>query len=147
MYCQILMQSNDVKRSMRTLATAPALLGGLLALALLSACTSGSNVNIAFSQPVDSQTADYGIAYVKRTLPTAQQIQKGDLDDLRQRTTFFAPSDLYLLKPASQGSVEVNITSRVSRRARCEGRRCLERWHDDHLFNAQVLQPTRTEEL
>ena len=114
MYCQILMQSNDVKHSMRTLAGAPALLGGLLVLALLSACTSGSNVNIAFSQPVDSQTADYGIAYVKRTLPTAQQIQKGDLDDLRQRTTFFAPSDLYLLKPASQGSVEVNITSRVA---------------------------------
>jgi len=113
MYCQILMQSNAVKPH-RMKRSARALLGGLFTLALLSACSGGSNVNIAFSQPVDSQTADYGIAYVKRTLPTAQQIAKFKLDDLRQRTPFFFPADLYLLKPASQGGVEVNITSRVA---------------------------------
>jgi Hydrazine synthase alpha subunit middle domain len=114
MYCQILMQSNDVNARSRVRRGIKAVLGAVAALALLSACTSGSNVNIAFSQPVDSQTADYGIAYVKRTLPTAAQVTKFKLDDLRQRTPFFFPADLYLLKPASQGSVEVNITSRVA---------------------------------
>jgi hypothetical protein len=108
------MRSNDVQPLPRLRLGARALIGGLLALALLSACTSGSNVNIAFSQPVDTQTADYGIAYVKRTLPTAAQVTKFKLDDLRQRTPFFFPADLYLLKPTSQGGVEVNITSRVA---------------------------------
>jgi hypothetical protein len=107
MYCQIHMQSNDVETLPQMRVSARALVAGLLALGLLSACSSGSNVNIAFDQPVDSQTADYGIAYVKRTLPKTQ-------DDLRQRTPFFFPADLYLLKPASQGGVEVNITSRVA---------------------------------
>ena len=45
----------------------------LLSAALLAGCTTGSSaggsVAIANSQPADSQTTDYAIAYVKRSVP------------------------------------------------------------------------------
>src|ERR1700691_5631671 len=75
---------------------------------LLAACSSGGgSVTIANSQPADSQTTDFGIAYIKRTVPTTQ-------DDLRLRRTFFPQADLYVLNPTSAGGNEQNITARVT---------------------------------
>ncbi len=88
----------------------------LLATTLLAACSSGGTVTIADSQPPDSQTTDYAIAFVKRTVPmtgtgaTATMTQ----DDLRLRRAFFLKADLYLLNPQSSGGTEINITNRVT---------------------------------
>ena len=69
------------------------LLAALLGTALLAACSSGGgSVTIANSQPPDSQTTDFGIVYIKRTVPTTQ-------DDLRLRRAFVPQADLYLLNP------------------------------------------------
>jgi hypothetical protein len=86
--------------------------GALVSAALVSACSSnggGGSVAIVNSQPADSQTTDFGIAYVKRTVPPASE-----QDDLRLRRTFFASADLYLLNPNNNGGAEVNITSRIT---------------------------------
>jgi hypothetical protein len=87
----------------------------LLAMALMTACSSGgggggASVTIANSQPPDSQTTDFGIVYIKRTVPTTQ-------DDLRLRRTFMPQADLYLLHPSSTGGAEVNITTRITGKA------------------------------
>jgi hypothetical protein len=87
----------------------------LLAMALISACSSGAggggaSVTIANSQPPDSQTTDFGIVYIKRTVPTTQ-------DDLRLRRTFVPQADLYLLHPSSTGGTELNVTTRVTGKA------------------------------
>jgi hypothetical protein len=87
----------------------------LLGAVLLVACStngSGGSVTIANSQPPDSQTTDFGIAYIKRTVPppTTPATQ----DDLRLRRTFIPQADLYLLNPTSAGGNEVNITARVT---------------------------------
>ncbi|MGC2459471.1 MAG: hypothetical protein WA446_00620 [Steroidobacteraceae bacterium] len=83
----------------------------LLGAVLLAACSSGGgSVTIANSQPADSQTTDFGIVYVKRTVPTTQ-------DDLRLRRTFLPQADLYLLNPTSAGGTERNITARVTSKA------------------------------
>ena len=92
-----------------------ALPAALLGAALLVACStngSGGSVTIANSQPPDSQTTDFGIAYIKRTVPppTTPATQ----DDLRLRRTFIPQADLYLLNPTSAGGNEVNITTRVT---------------------------------
>jgi len=104
-------------RSIAALATAvrTRILGAaLIGVAALSGCSSGSNVNIAFSQPGDTQTTDYAIAYVKRTLPVNANTKALLQDDLTQRTQFFAPADLFVREPSSQGGIEVNITSRIA---------------------------------
>src|SRR6202140_549498 len=78
---------------------------------LVAACSSGGgSVTIPNSQPPDSQTTDFGIVYIKRTVPTTQ-------DDLRLRRTFVPQADLYLLNPTSTGGTEFNITSRVTAKA------------------------------
>ena len=78
---------------------------------LVAACSSGGgSVTIANSQPPDSQTTDFGIVYIKRTVPTTQ-------DDLRLRRSFVPQADLYLLNPTSTGGTEFNITSRVTAKA------------------------------
>ena len=80
--------------------------------ALLSGCSTnggGGTVTIVDSQPADSQTTDFGIAYVKRTVPP-QTTQ----DDLRLRRTFFPSADLYIQNPNNNGGAEVNITSRIT---------------------------------
>jgi hypothetical protein len=87
----------------------------LISSALLAACSSnggGASVTIANSQPPDSQTTDFGIVYIKRTVPppTVPATQ----DDLRLRRTFLPQADLYLLNPSSTGGNEVNITTRVT---------------------------------
>jgi hypothetical protein len=85
----------------------------LLGTALLAACSSnggGGSVTIANSQPPDSQTTDFGIVYIKRTVPTTQ-------DDLRLQRAFVPQADLYLLNPNSSGGSELNLTARVTSKA------------------------------
>jgi len=86
----------------------------LLGATLIGACSTngagGASVTIANSQPPDSQTTDFGIVYIKRTVPTTQ-------DDLRLRRTFMPKADLYLLNPSSTGGSEANITARVTGKA------------------------------
>jgi hypothetical protein len=80
-------------------------------MALLAGCSNnGGSVTIANSQHADSQTTDFAIAYVKRTVPTTQ-------DDLRLRRAFVPQADLYLLNPASAGGSEHNISARVTAKA------------------------------
>ena len=93
-------------------AALPVLLAGAT---LIGGCSSnggsgGGSVTIANSQPPDSQTTDFGIVYIKRTVPTTQ-------DDLRLRRTFMPKADLYLLNPTSTGGSELNITARVTGKA------------------------------
>lgn len=89
---------------MRKLAVSVAIFG----VAILAGCSSGGgSVAIANSQSADSQTTDFGFAYVKRTIPTAQ-------DDLRLRRPGFPTADLYLLNPTSAGGQEINVTKSVT---------------------------------
>jgi Hydrazine synthase alpha subunit middle domain len=88
------------------------LFGALASASMLFGCSTnggGGSVAIVDSQPADSQTTDFGIAYVKRTVPPPSQ-----QDDLRLRRTFFASADLYLLNPNNNGGQEVNVTSRIT---------------------------------
>src|ERR1700688_2611423 len=82
----------------------------LLGTMLVGACSSGGgSVTLATSQRPDSQTTDFGIVYIKRTVPTTQ-------DDLRLRRTFVPQADLYLLNPTGAGGAgsEHNVTARVT---------------------------------
>src|SRR5580700_9849254 len=103
MFMRLLVQR--AARSVLAAAFVPAL--------LLAACSSGGgSVTIANSQPADSQTTDFGIVYIKRTVPTTQ-------DDLRLRRTFVPQADLYLLNPTGAGGAgsEHNVTARVTAKA------------------------------
>ena len=89
---------------------------GLLALFLatiLGACSSGGSLNIANSQSADPSTNDYPIFYVKRSIPTAQDITNG-ADDVRMMRVGFAAADLYMRQSASPSAVETNITKRIT---------------------------------
>ncbi len=88
----------------------------VLAAALLAACSSGGTVTIADSQPADSQTTDYAIAFIKRTVPTTGTGAAAVMtqDDLRLPRAYFPQANLYLLNPTSAGGTEINITSRVT---------------------------------
>src|SRR5580658_7366735 len=95
-----------------------ALPAALLSAVLLAACSSngsGGSVAIANSQPPDSQTTDFGIVYVKRTVPPSPL--PATQDDLRLRRTFLPQANLYLLNPTSAGGTEANITARVTAKA------------------------------
>src|SRR5580658_3343781 len=92
-----------------------ALPAALLSAVLLAACSSnggGGSVTIANSQPPDSQTTDFGIVYIKRTVPPPTT--PASQDDLRLRRTFLPQADLYLLNPSSTGGKEVNLTASVT---------------------------------
>ena len=89
---------------------------GFLALFLatiLSACSGGGSFNIANSQHADPSTNDYPIFYVKRTIPTQQNIADG-ADDVRMMRVGFASADLYMRQSASPSAVETNITKRIT---------------------------------
>ena len=60
-----------------------------------------------------AQTADFAIAYVKRTVPTTKSGAMAQ-DDLRLPRAFFAKADLYLLSPSNAGGGEKNVTTRVT---------------------------------
>jgi hypothetical protein len=99
------------KMRARRFALPAALLGALLLVAC-SSNGSGGSVTIANSQPPDSQTTDFGMVYIKRTVPppTTPATQ----DDLRLRRTFLPQADLYMLNPTSAGGNEVNLTASVT---------------------------------
>jgi hypothetical protein len=89
--------------------------GAFASASLLFGCSTnggGGSVAIANSQTADSQTTDFGIAYVKRTVPP-ETMQ----DDLRLRRVFFASADLYIQNPNNNGGQEVNITARITSKA------------------------------
>ncbi len=86
-----------------------AALSGIAALTACSTNGGGGSVTIANSQPADSQTTDFGIAYVKRTVPPA-----GKQDDLRLPRAFLPSADLFIRNPTNNGGAEVNITARVT---------------------------------
>ena len=89
---------------------------GLLALFLatiLSACSGGGSFNIANSQSTDPSSTDYPIFYVKRSIPTAQNITNG-ADDVRMMRVGFASADLYMRKSASPSAVETNLSKRIT---------------------------------
>jgi hypothetical protein len=82
----------------------------------LTACSTGGSVDIANSQAADTQTTDYAIAYVKRSIPTTTQGKTTVMaqDDLRLRRQYFASADLYLLNPTDAGGQEQNVTSCIT---------------------------------
>ncbi|HTW74750.1 MAG TPA: hypothetical protein VMD56_07510 [Steroidobacteraceae bacterium] len=98
------------------LSAAGLLTATLLTTTLLAACSSGGTVTIADSQPTDSQTTDYAIAFVKRTVPMSGKGAAATMtqDDLRLQRAFFLKANLYLLNPQSSGGAELNITDRVT---------------------------------
>jgi hypothetical protein len=92
------------------------LLVGVLLGVALAACSSKGDVSIGGGQSVDTTTADFAIAYVKRTLPT-DPTDLDDLravDDLRQQRDFWTKADVYIRDKASPGGTERNITARIT---------------------------------
>jgi hypothetical protein len=88
---------------------------GLLAAVLLAACSSGGSVDIGRGQTAGA-TTDFGVAYVKRTLPpnaTALDALRA-LDDLRRQRHFWTKADVFIRDKASPSGVERNITMRVT---------------------------------
>src|SRR5258706_194096 len=88
---------------------------GLLAAVLLAACSSGGSVDIGHGQSAGA-TTDFGIAYVKRTLPadaTALDALRA-LDDLRRQRHFWTKADVYIRDKATPSGVERNITGRIT---------------------------------
>src|ERR1700681_4813325 len=89
---------------------------GLLALVLgtfLGACSGGGSFNIQNSQAADPATNDYPIFYVKRTIPTTQNIADG-ADDVRMMRVAFPSADLYMRQSAAPNATETNITTRIT---------------------------------
>jgi Hydrazine synthase alpha subunit middle domain len=105
---------NAVNR--KRMATTLALPAVLLSATLLGACSSGGTVTIENSQTLDSQSTDYAIAFVKRSVPTTGTGTTTTMkqDDLRLQRAFFLKADLYLLDPQSSGGAEIDITRRVT---------------------------------
>ena len=91
------------------------LICSLLALALMSACSSKGSVDIGHGQ-TGGGTTDFGIAYIKRTLPTDPiDLQKmRDLDDLTHQRPFWSKADVYIRDKATPSGTERNITTRVT---------------------------------
>jgi hypothetical protein len=92
------------------------LLCALLAIALMSACSSKGSVDIGHGQTAIGATTDFGIAYIKRTLPadaTALDALR-NLDDLQRQRRFWTKADVYLRDKASPSGTERNITTRIT---------------------------------
>ena len=91
------------------------LLWSLLAILLMSACSSQGSVDIGHGQ-TGGGTTDFGIAYIKRTLPTdpvALQALR-NLDDLTHQRPFWSKADVYIRDKATPSGVERNITARIT---------------------------------
>jgi len=73
----------------------------------LAACSPGTKVALGSGQSADSQTNDFAIFYVKRTVPTAS-------DDLRLMRAPVPKANLFERATASPSAAEINITSRVT---------------------------------
>ena len=91
------------------------LLWGLVALVLMSACSSGGSLDIGHGQTAGG-TTDFGIAYIKRTLPADQTAldKLRNLDDLTHQRPYWSKADVYIRDKATPSGVERSITTRVT---------------------------------
>ncbi|MDE2221078.1 MAG: hypothetical protein KGJ52_11955, partial [Gammaproteobacteria bacterium] len=91
------------------------LLGALFAALLMSSCSSSGSVDIGRGQSAGGST-DFGIAYIKRTLPTdpTALAQLRNLDDLTHQRPFWSKADVYIRDKATPSGVERNVTARVT---------------------------------
>lgn len=92
------------------------LLSSLLIAVLVAACGSRGSVDIGDGQAASGGTTDFGIAYIKRTLPTDPTALAAlrNLDDLRLRRTYWSKADVYIRDKATPSGVETNITARIT---------------------------------
>ena len=93
------------------------LLAGLVAILALSACADkGGSVEIGDGQGSSTATTDFGIAYIKRVLPTDPAdlaVMRGK-DDLRHNRHYWSKADVYIRTQAAESGSETNITARVT---------------------------------
>jgi hypothetical protein len=90
---------------------------GLLALLVLCACSDrGGSVDIGDGQGTTTGTADFGIAYIKRVLPTdaADLAVMRNKDTLRRQRRYWSKADVYLRTQAEESGSETNITARIT---------------------------------
>ncbi len=89
---------------------------GLLAAVALAACSDRGTVDLGDGQHAGGSSTDYGIAYIKRTLPTdpAELGVMRDKDDLRHFRRYWSKADVYIRERADQSSPEHNITASVT---------------------------------
>jgi hypothetical protein len=87
----------------------------LAACAAIAACTSseggGSSAGPAGGQSPDPVVLDFPIAYVKRPVPTGDDLSP----DVRRLVGFQPGADLYVRDRASPSSAEVNVTAAVTK--------------------------------
>ena len=83
---------------------------------LLAACSSKGSLDIGRGQTGNGATTDFGIAYIKRVLPSDPVAldKLRQLDDLRHQRTFWSKADVYIRDKASPGGVERNVTTRLT---------------------------------
>ena len=92
------------------------LIFGLLLGALVAACSSQGSVDLGDGQAASGGTTDFGIAYIKRTLPTDPTALTAlrNLDDLRLQRSYWSKADVYIRDKATPSGVETNITARIT---------------------------------
>ncbi len=98
----------------RRAATPVALLAA--GLALLAGCSSGGNPNLGGGQTSVGGTTDFGIAYIKRQLPTdpVELAKMLALDDLRHLRPFLSKADVWVRDAATPSGKERNITAGIT---------------------------------
>jgi hypothetical protein len=92
------------------------LLCGLIVLLALGACSDRGSVELGNGQATTTDTADFGIAYIKRVLPpdpTDLAIMRNK-DDLRHYREYWSKADVYLRTQAEESGKETNITGRIT---------------------------------
>jgi len=103
-----------MRRELRTLGLA-------LAAAVIAACGSRGNPSIGNGQSTVGQNVDFGIAYIKRSIPagttsddTTALAKLRAKDDVTRPRNFWSQADVYLRTSASPEGVETNITASVT---------------------------------
>ena len=96
-------------------------LGLALAAVLFAACSSRGNLSIGSGQSSAGQDVDFGIAYIKRSIPagdtsddTAALAKLRAKDDVTLPRNFWSQADVYLRSAANPQGVETNITASVT---------------------------------
>ena len=92
------------------------LLCGLVAGLLLAACSDRGTVDLGDGQSTTTGTTDFGIAYIKRTLPTdpAELDVMRNKDDLRHYRRYWSKADVYIRNQAAESGTESNVTARIT---------------------------------
>ena len=85
-------------------------------LGLLAGCSSGGNPSLGGGQTSVGGTTDFGIAYIKRQLPTDPVVlaKMLALDDLRHLWPFLSKADVYVRDAATPSGKERNITAGIT---------------------------------